>query len=1367
LLIDLATAQQRAERWEDALTTWKGVLAGGSSPRRREAVGALLRIYERLNRPQPEAELLLAEFDTRADAKEQLETFKELLKLCERAGLLSWLHEQWAARREGRLDDATGEIAWAQLLRAEGDAEGAFTALSDALFTAPNPADALPELVRQAEELRRLDAAIDFQSRLVRLGSQGRPEALIKLAELQERDFAIEPAARTWALVVSRFPRDAGALAAAVEFHLRSGDRARAASLLRRVRELEPNDTRALFSLARLDLRDGELKEAEACLEQILHGTESTGAKPVRFPAMKQEEFARLQAAYLRGLEQRGTKPQAETMRALRGFWVEAVADNKTEDDLRLNAIRELAGLARAKEDPASLKQWVLRWRNLEDEDPSEVLWALYYANAGAATLDFVEGLMAKDPANEQYRQGYFWLGLQLREFRRLAAWMTVRRGSGDRRDFVYIALAQYLQMTPGWIDPELLRALIPPEAKGRVWEFAQLCATNMCYTEAVELGRRAYAAERQDRAARGWEIAQWELALGHSAEAQRLLAEVAKMPGEGFQAPAYTALRAAMLLLPPDERPASAERAEHAAAGAPPLHAAITRILVRALSGREAEARAEVRQLARRWVLPPLTADDYGELLAGKSITGRRAWNFVQEAGQQLRTWGLDSLAQAFWEEALADPALIRLQGDNVQETARDVRLQLLALQVAHAGRDEVAELLERSERGPQALEPGTGLGEALEQMRALPRAVEVWYRGWRHDPSNGQALRSLLNACRAADDTETAETALQAGVSQRLFSLNDNVHRDLVLQLADLLERRGAFLEARKTVAKAVESSPYDTRLILRLAQLTEQAGALADAEALWRRLLAADPNHAAGQLGLAELLARTGRRDAAIVLLQKGTSPGVETKLAELLYAAGRTDAAIGVVERVSGTDRLAAPQTLATAMLAKGDRLAARTMLQSAVARTSDPAAAMKLESLLIESLAAPAESTLIARELLKLRQLASDDPGRLGVYFSFVQTHAAALGILAPAQRELAAAWSEGTGLLQAGLVLLTWKLETAPGEAETVLNQVLARRDVGEPWLKSMLPPLETARRPDLAARVEQRLLRLTPGDFELLLSAVRHLDAAGRREDAVALMQGSGARAFIDESVARPAAQAWLALGQTEPARQLLGTIAPPRGVLRGYEPLLDHAQLRLAAGDFGPAKALLLRAFEHPGNHEYARVIEWLDAGGKLDRWETELGEFRFTATQMLGIKRAVFANYAARPDHAKVIALVEAHPELLDAPRLEALRAAAKRTGEFGEIAGVMERPLAQSTDPALSLNYVLTLADWAETEAPDAALAHLHAAQTRRPDVFLLCEKLHALHRARGEPAEAKAAVQRYLAAAAKDAPERAAAANLTQ
>ena len=53
------------------------------------------------------------------------------------------------------------------------------------------------------------------------------------------------------------------------------------------------------------------------------------------------------------------------------------------------------------------------------------------------------------------------------------------------------------------------------------------------------------------------------------------------------------------------------------------------------------------------------------------------------------------------------------------------------------------------------------------------------------------------------------------------------------------------------------------------------------------------------------------------------------------------------------------------------------------------------------------------------------------------------------------------------------------------------------------------------------------------------------------------------------------------------------------------------------------------------------------------------------------------------------------------------------------------------------------------------------------QARRPDVYIIGEKLHALHRARGDMAAAKAAVQRYLAAAPKDAPERARAAERPQ
>ena len=83
---------------------------------------------------------------------------------------------------------------------------------------------------------------------------------------------------------------------------------------------------------------------------------------------------------------------------------------------------------------------------------------------------------------------------------------------------------------------------------------------------------------------------------------------------------------------------------------------------------------------------------------------------------------------------------------------------------------------------------------------------------------------------------------------------------------------------------------------------------------------------------------------------------------------------------------------------------------------------------------------------------------------------------------------------------------------------------------------------------------------------------------------------------------------------------------VAPPRGMLRTYEPYLEHAQLRLQRGDLGPAKALLLRAFEHPGNRQYAHIVDWLRVTNQLTEWKKAVVEFRFSPSQMEKLTTAV---------------------------------------------------------------------------------------------------------------------------------------------
>jgi tetratricopeptide (TPR) repeat protein len=261
-------------------------------------------------------------------------------------------------------------VALGRVLKAQGNKAAAFEVLSDAAFAAPNPAEALPELVREAEELRRLDAAVKLQAHLVAVVPQTTTEGLERLAQLQEKNLQPEEAAKTWARVVAKFPRDVPALEKAAEFERTWGTVERSIELLRRIRAIEPANPRALARLAELDIAQGNSDEAIECLEAALALTPPEKAgDPIRYPAVKSEDPSRLEIAYYSTVQRRRGKASPETLRALREFWFEKAAEPRVSDDFntRLETIRDLAELIASSGDANSVARWVQRWQRPEN----------------------------------------------------------------------------------------------------------------------------------------------------------------------------------------------------------------------------------------------------------------------------------------------------------------------------------------------------------------------------------------------------------------------------------------------------------------------------------------------------------------------------------------------------------------------------------------------------------------------------------------------------------------------------------------------------------------------------------------------------------------------------------------------------------------------------------------------------------------------------------------------------------------------------------------------------------------------------------------------------------------------------------------
>ncbi|MES2573258.1 MAG: tetratricopeptide repeat protein, partial [Verrucomicrobiota bacterium] len=577
-----AADESFAERWEAALLTWRQVHALAPASRKRETGGALLRVLERLGKDDEATRLLLSQIDAQTETREQINGFQELLAYCEKRRLLPWLRTEFEQRRKMRADDYFTGMALGRILKAQGDKAGAFDLFAEVSLAAPNQAEALPELVREAEELRRGAVAIRLQSQLVRVVPQTRPDGFEKLAQLQEKNFDIEEAARTWTRIVMRFPRDPAALEHAVDFELKWGIPTRATQLLHRVCQIDPGNLKALFTLADLHADAGALVEARACLEEfLLRSQPEKPGDPLRFP--KVGAAGRFQNGYL---PPAWLLPNKTKSGLPRDRWIEEPV-GKSELDWRLAVIRDLAMLVRESKDPGAMTNWVERWEKASLQSPGEALWALFYAGEHGPLFDLLARLMERSEFHLQTRQAFVWLTLHTRQFDRLASWLQDPKRTLAERDYLFgsgsggmgggggyggmgtgsgapghagsvpgswgagsmgwaaasggatgslSGGAGLLGMCIGGLEgtePLLFEKLFSKGYRLRRWQAAMHFANRTRFREAVQLGLPIFEASITQRADYGFEVAQWHIYLGDIGNARRLLADSMAQPGE------------------------------------------------------------------------------------------------------------------------------------------------------------------------------------------------------------------------------------------------------------------------------------------------------------------------------------------------------------------------------------------------------------------------------------------------------------------------------------------------------------------------------------------------------------------------------------------------------------------------------------------------------------------------------------------------------------------------------------------------------------------------------------------------------------------------------------------------------------------
>ena len=1281
-LSDLARAQQAADRWYDALATWQRAFDASPVAKKKDVAAALLRVFERLGLFQKGAELLLGMVDAQNDDRAREAALGDLLTFCKRHELNPWLEAEFAKRHRTRPDDYFAATAYAKALKANGRASAAFGVLADAAFIGPDDAASLQNLAREAGELGNAHAAALLQRRLVAARPPGEPEAVEKLAALQEADVDIAGATETWEKICRVFSRDPAALNEAAEYFRRWGGDSRAREILREVRALDPQNNSALFALARVagsaDSSDGAA-EALSCYEQILQNIHpGRRGDALKIPGMKLADNRRLKREYISALRTRSGAPTAEAMGMLKSFGAEDTSEPESTAgsgiDLRLAAIREASQTLSESQNREALRAWLARWQNAESR--TEALWAFYYSGATDRVLAELRAMLAHTPADARAKQAFIWLTLQMGKCDALREWTLDERRTPLDHDMLTVVLGQFLKSNPaGEIAADLVLRLFrePWPRRSLLWQCAQLFAAQGRLADAEQLGRRAVESQPDGSAADAVALAHWQLFLGEKTRAQETLRRVLAQSGDVFDAPIYEAVREYFLLLPKAQRAPFVETFERGLdRGNEPLHAAIATALVRGLVGDEAGAKEELSLLLELRAVSPQTPENPGD-------SSNRFWTFMLTAGLQLQSWKLDSLAIFIWERALADPAGIRLQGDQAENIAREIRARLFASKLARADAFDAETMVENFVRGTPADEAMIA-ASILENNGSPAAAAQVSRALWERDRTNPTLLRAVLNACRGAGDAETARAVLREVKEDP--EAHPGMKREAALGGCDLLENEaGGARDALDFIEAALVALPNDVGLLEREARLQDRAGHFAESEAAYRRLLTAEPGNSAARIALADLWNRAAKTGEAIALLEKNPSPESDAKLAELYLAADRPDEAMARAQEVLRSGNVPGAARLAELFARRnaGRRPALRLLL-GAITRSKDQRAAFALEAKFVELLAA--ENPELARgRLRRMENLVNESPELEPEYFDLRSRVAKTLRI--DFEKTLAEEWDDGGGSVEAGARLIVLRVKNG-GAADPALARLLALDGADESVLPTLGAQLRGAGRPDLAARVDAALCRKFPLNDQYPPELAATLHELGRDADARQETRIFSLRQIFNGKLAGVIARLFADLGEGDAAREMFAAAVADDPGAREPETFFACADFLQRAGETGAALDALRRAFRNPATRDVARIVRFYADAGRLGRLENEAASFHLAPGTLRALFAATFARYASVHAPREAMGVLEAHPEIAGCDSvLPLLRGIAGSDDSlFARMTGLLENAIAQA-------------------------------------------------------------------------------------
>ena len=1390
-IADLATALQRAERWSDAVAAWERVYAlPGSAKTRGEIRQPFLIALEKTGATRRAAEILATAADEETDPARRLDLYRELVAYAQRWSLMEWLETRGESRLRGAPLDYFALLSLAELRRAQGREADAYELLTRAYYGAPDPASALQNLVRTADDVGDAKGALQHQRRLLHVPGQLTAENLERLAVLEESDLDFDGAARTWGQIVNRFPRDAGVMGRAAEYFRKNELPVREREVLERLVALDPTDLARPSRLAQIYVQDGALDSARAVSEGILARSEPEPAGPVlRIPDTESEPTRvpfRSRVPRARGpIVTPGAAPPTPV----------ATTVPSVDGDLRwrFEAIKQISRLVTVggAGDGASAKNWLERWRRDATRQPGEALAAFVHAGRADLALDLLVERMRNPEFADDAARAFVRIALQSGQFDRLGDWVWSEGESvSRRRDQMLDGLEAFLLARGGRPTPAgLVEALFPSQFRSRfsLWgdAVARIFVAQHRYAEAAELGARFLAEIRTNRTTYGVEIARWQLFLGDQDKARSILrfSLEGTNGGDSLDAPYFEALRLTHELLPPAERKDWVKAQLSGAEAGGQAQAALVTAYLEGLSGRSEPARRALERWAE--LRPTLNRDvelsAANGFMGSETSTAARYWAAVLANGTRLESCNLHELARHLWKRALADPVVAELQDARAREVVREIRqrLRLNEWTTEPPGEAElmVAEFLSTKPPLDEVTNLATGL--AARQYHRL--ALRLREHALALEPGSGENWRAMLGALRAGGDSVTLRDALERQLARVAPTPSGMGRREWIVQLVDLDEKAGNIRAARDVLETHIKLSPRENFLRVRLAQLLERNGFVEEAAEMYREVLRTEPEYPIAVHALSQIEERRGNVAEALALLETmqsrptGSPGDIAARMVAILTRANQIPRARTVATSMVRAGHYAYLPRVAEALADKGESGFAADLLRLGIQKCREPQLRFNLAQTLLENHLSPAaDPVAYERELRRLRQIAASEP-RLQLAFQNVRLALARKHKTEPAlEKVLRTEWRGGAGDAMAGQKLMLLLAGTKrDDELRLVAREFLARPDAvdaspeaGGQLLFQLADSLQRAGCPEIIADLMVPLIRRFPENSMFALTRATALHRAGRRAEAEQIFERLEPTWLVRPEVVGQIAAAWQDLGETTLAAEVYERAIERDSDVESVQNHLALARLKLAAGDLSGTRKLVKAAYRNPSARDLAPLLDLLAASeeGALEQpvWRIA-GDFllRPELRRQLPAALCLRLLQLGRLEAARRVA--SAHPAMLiESPEVAVRLRETAEPAEFAAVSLIFQlawqRPF--SHGERFQRETAIFQTKWAEAELlgghGGAALGHLLQARNYYRADFPSAKKLAEMRIERGERVLARAVLNDYIAC--RDAPD---------